>query len=151
MIPPNGTYWSTGITVYWRQVASKTGDESWRSGWGAVLDFYDGGFCSDNPDQGEVSTEGRLSVGAAVPDNAVTRQLRTRYAVADGGSVLGLRAAIDVLVADAQRMGIEFRRPNLYYKGDGTWDDFPAPDGWRELLTAEADRLGWNSPYRKRS
>lgn len=118
----NARYWSTGITVNRRD-----------KGWGADAEFYDDGFCDDNADAGQVSTQGKLN---------------TRYYVADGNEVTGLRAAIDAVKADAERLGIEFRPvaeapPSLYYKGDGEWADYPPPGGWRDMLVAEAERLGW--------
>lgn len=124
MIRKSGTvrYWSTGITV-------NRSDK----GWGADAEFYDDGFCDDNADAAQISTQGKLN---------------TRYYVADGNEVTGLRAAIEAVKADAERLGIEFRGtvgdpPALYYKGDGEWSDYPPPDGWRDLLAAEAARLGW--------
>ncbi len=124
------TYWSTGISLRWREA---TRDGVTRSSWGGSVDYLDDGFVGDdNPDAGKVSTEG---------------ELRTRYTVADGESVTGLRAVVDTLLADAARLGIEFR---------GTLDDRPylmfevedgAPDGWRELLTVEAERIGWTTMH----
>lgn len=135
MISKTGTYWSTGITVHWRENAS--GDGAPTSAWGASLDFLDDGFTNDKPDEAQVSTEGTL---------------RTRYYVRDSEKTSGLSAAVDALLADAARLGISFRivaddGPHLYYKGDGCWEDYPAPDGWRETLAREAARIGWQSAY----
>jgi hypothetical protein len=136
VISKNGTYWSTGITVHWRErVTTRNGAPV--SGWGASLDFFDDGFTNDNADQGEVATEGTL---------------HTRYSVCDGDTTSGLSAAVDALLADAARLGIAFRvvvddRPHLYYKGDGCSEDYPTPDGWRETLAREAARIGWQSAY----
>lgn len=124
-------YWSTGIVVRWN------GPD--RPGWGGHVDFLDDGFvgvAADDADAGRVSTEGRL---------------RTRYFVRDGDTVTGLRVVIDTLLADAARLGITFGgtagQPCLYYDGDSENEQFPPPDGWRELLTAEAERIGWGCPY----
>lgn len=134
MITNKGGYWAVGMTVRWREHSGRRNGVP-HGGWDAWLNFYDGGFCDDEPDQGQVSTEGTL---------------RTRYAVADGETVSGLRAAIDTLIRDAQQLGIEFRRivgpPSLSYHGDGEDKDWPPPAGWRTLLTVEAERLGWEAP-----
>ena len=124
-------YWATGIQVCWLERAGGDGHGS-RSGWSATIDFYDDGFCDDDADAGRVSTEG---------------QLRTRYAVHDGQTVSGLTAAIDALLADAERLGIQFHDRSLYYRKDGEDPDWPAPDGWRALLAAQAERIGWTTPY----
>lgn len=126
-------YWATGITVEFFPSAGCDG------GWAASLNFVDDGFCSDEPSLGIVSTEGTL---------------RTRYFVHSAGSPDGgLPTALDVLIADAARLGITFRRfpdnePMIYYRGDGEDPDHEPPDGWLALLTAEANRLGW-STYRR--
>lgn len=125
MISKSGRYWSTGITV--AQTNSR---------WTASLEYCDDGFGDDDPDAGLVSTEGKL---------------HTRYGVRDGDTRSGLTAAVDALVADAKRLGIDFiatsgtDAPFLYYKGDGEYEDFPPPDGWRETLAAEAQRIGFVS------
>jgi hypothetical protein len=140
MIPASdgSAYISTGITVSYREIAGRK-DGKHCPGWGASLDFQDAGLAGDDDaDTGAVSTEGTLY---------------TRYAVVDGDTRTGLSAAVDALIADAARLGIEFRNaggptPYLYYKGDGEWEDYPPPEGWREILAAEAERIGWTSPYR---
>ena len=123
------TYWSTGISLRWREI---TRNSVTRSAWGGSVDYLDDGFTDDDADAGKVSTEGVL---------------RTRYMVADGKVASGLRVVVDVLLADAARLGIEFR---------GTLDDRPylmfevedgAPDNYRELLIAEAERIGWTTMY----
>jgi hypothetical protein len=123
MISKTGIYWSTGITVH---------QNTDTHGWAASLDYLDDGFVNDDPDAGRVSTEGTL---------------RTRYFVRGTGTTSGLSAAIDALVADAARLGIVFREPSLYYRGDGESEDFPAPEGWRETLAREAARIGWRTIY----
>ena len=128
-------YWTTGISLLWSARANtRNGVQS--SGWSARLEFFDGGFCSDDTDAGSISTEGVL---------------RTRYGVSDGSTKSGLSAAIDTLIADARRLGIQLGSPasgpSLYYEGDGEDRDYPPPTGWRDTLIAEAARIGWHSPY----
>ncbi len=124
MISKDGTgFWATGITVHYSE----------GRGWGGAVEYYDDGFVDDAADTGRIATQG---------------ELRTRYFVKDGETVTGLSAVVDVLLADAERLGIRFRAvaadaPSLYYKGDGEWQDYPAPDGWKALLEAEAQRIGW--------
>lgn len=126
------TYWSTGVSLRWREI---TRDGVTRSAWGGSVDYLDDGFAGDDDaDTGKVSTEG---------------ELRTRYLVTDGKVASGLRAVVDVLLADAARLGIEFRgtlegRPYLMFETEDG-----APDGWRELLIAEAERIGWTTMYKR--
>lgn len=126
MISTSGRYWTTGITVAYQPHSDS---------WGASLDYCDDGFANDDPEKGLVSTEGTLT---------------TRYAVKASETRSGLAIAVDNLLADAKRLGIEFiggadTAPFLYYRGDGEHDDFPPPDGWRENLAAEAERIGFTS------
>lgn len=123
-------YWSTGITL--RRTETSRGP-----GWDGHVEYFDDGFVGDdNADTGAVSTQGKL---------------HTRYSVRDGDTVTGLRAVIDTLIADATRLSIEFGGPSgdpkLYYAGDGEYDAFPPPKGWQGMLAAEAERIGWASPY----
>ena len=124
-------YWSTGITVTWQY--SGSGDY----GWAASLEYLDDGFCNDDADVGRVSTEGTL---------------HTRYAVRQGETADALTVVIDTIKADAERLGIRWGAvtpgATVYYKGDGEDEDFPPPDGWREMVNAQAERLGWQSGYR---
>lgn len=127
MISHTGRYWSTGIIVRWNP----------DRGWSATLPFFDDGFANDRTDSGRVSTEG---------------ELHTRYAVRDGSTANGLTVAVDTLLADAGRLGIELigdpiHGPQLYYWGDGEAKDYPPPAGWREILAAEAERIGWQPAY----
>ena len=120
-------YWATGITVLWQY--SGSGDY----GWSARVEYLDGGFCNDDADKGQVSTEGIL---------------HTRYAVRDGKTADALTVVIDTIKADAERLGVRWpapgqSKPHVYYKGDGEDEDYPPPDGWRELVDAQAARLGW--------
>lgn len=125
MISTDSGYWSTGITV------------SHNNGkWSASVNFLDDGFANDDPDAGAISTEGAL---------------HTRYFVTDGENIDGLTAAIDTVKADAERLGITWRRdvmsPGVYMRGDAEDPDWPAPAGWRELVNAQSERLGWTPIY----
>ena len=117
-------WWSTGITVAWAY--SGMG----QYGWTARAGYYDAGFCSDDADAGQVSTEGRLA---------------TRYAVRNGKTADTLTVVLDVMIADAARLGIVWRDPHLYYEGDGEDEEYPPPEGWRETLREQARRLGWQT------
>jgi len=135
MITTSGRYWATGITVTHQPFAGRTDGEP-HSGWGASLDYCDDGFADDDPEKGFVSTEGTL---------------HTRYAVRDSTTRSGLSIAVDNLLADAKRLGIQFNpcspdsAPFLYYRGDGENSEFPPPDGWRQTLATEAARIGFVS------
>jgi hypothetical protein len=115
-----GEYWATGITL--KHVID---------GWTGSIAFLDDGFVSDSPAEGILSTEGSL---------------HTRYVVrADHETAL--TAIVDVLLRDAERLGIAWRYRHLYYHGDGEDPDQPPPDGWRQLLAAECARIGWDNVY----
>lgn len=136
MISKTGRYWSTGITVTYSPIAERIHDEAY-PGWNASLDYCDDGFADNDPDKGQVSTEGTL---------------HTRYPVRDSKVRSGLSIALDTLIADAERLGIKFigtagPKPYLYYQGDGEDSSYPPPDGWRGMLAAEAERLGWATAY----
>ncbi len=101
------------------------GDKYWTTGitvkfldtnrWKASVDFFDDGFCDD------AATQGTLS---------------TRYFVELG-------QALDTLIADVDRLGIEWRMKALYAFGDGNDAEWPMPAGWREMFEAQAERLGF--------
>jgi hypothetical protein len=114
-------YWSTGITV--THVAGGTGgpasDPQPRE-WGAKAEFFDDGFCQT------ASTEG---------------ELRTRYTVGT------LSEAVDLVRVDAERLGVVWKEPTIYMKGDGEDEEFPPPHGWKQLLADECQRLGWRDTY----
>lgn len=135
MISKSGRYWSTGITVTYAPFAERINGEPY-GGWHATVEYSDDGFVDNDPETGQVSTEGRLY---------------TRYPVRNAKIRLGLSIAIDTLIADAERLGIDFttlpghRGPQILYDGDGENAAHPAPDDFREILGAEADRLGWSS------
>lgn len=128
------SYWATGITLTWHPDIPADYQGARTTGWSGKLDYFDDGWAGDdNPDRGRIATEGTL---------------RTRYRVADSQQT-ALAAVIDTLIADAQRLGIQLGTsadgPRLYVPGDGEWDDHPLPDDWRNLLAAEAQRIGWKT------
>lgn len=128
MIPTDSEYWSTGIVLTWQPERPGHAEA-----WSAHLDYLDEGFLDDEPAAGRISTEGTL---------------RTRYPVEDVDGVNVLAVVLDVLIADAERLGIVWRNsvdgwPMLYYRGDGEDDDYPPPAGYRELLREQAERVGW--------
>lgn len=96
--------------------------------WSLLMDFMDGGWC----DAG--STEG---------------QLRLRYMVKTDD----LSEGLDTLIADAVRLGIEFKAtpdsagPTLYVPGDGEHDCEVYHRDWRKILSKQAKRLGWRDVY----
>lgn len=135
-------YWSVGITVYAREARSVNSEGvPGALAWGGHLKFYDGGWAGDdNAATGVVVTEGRLT---------------TRYHVdpapGDHGPT-ALTAVIDALLADATKLGIDFHlsealAPAVSYEGDGEWENYPPPAGWREMLREQNKRLGWDNPY----
>lgn len=91
------------------------------------MDFQDAGFCDTR------STEGTLA---------------TRYMIGD----MELTAVLDMLIKDAERLGISFGlsglRPALYAKQDGEDGEEFYPTDWRNQLAREADRIGWECNYR---
>lgn len=119
-------YWATGIEV-WRTYSGMGQD-----GWCAEVAYYDDGFCNDEPGTTAISTEGSL---------------RTRYAVRDAeDGRSSLSYVIDVIKADAERLGIRWLAvgaggPTLYYN-----PEFDRPEGWPELVAAESARIGWPAP-----
>lgn len=114
-------YWSTGITV--RFSGGK---------WSASADYLDNGFCDDSAEHERVSTQGKL---------------HTRYYLRDGETKDALTVAIDIVKADAERLGITWTNPHVYMDGDGEWDDREYPSGWRRLVDDQAKRLGWEPLY----
>lgn len=130
------SYWSVGITVRAREARNGAG-----LAWGGELKFYDAGWVGDDDAAtGKVSTEGTL---------------HTRYHVdpapGDDGRT-ALTAVINALIADAAKLGITFRvsdpvGPSVNYEGDGEWEDYPPPAGWREMLAEQNKRLGWDQTY----
>ncbi len=105
------------------------GDKYWTTGitvshffgnrWQALVEFFDDGFCQDESTQGT---------------------LRTRY-------YGDLAHAIDTVIADADRLGIQWKDRRLYSIGDGEDYESPMPEGWKLLLKAQAERVGFEFPY----
>lgn len=118
-------YWSSGILL-----SHLEGDDPY---WHGTAGFYDDGFADDDPAAGRISTHG---------------ELRTHYFVRARNHQESLRLVIDTLRTDAEALGIEFRDPYLYAAGDGEDPAHPMPEGWRDLLREQADRVGWRLPYR---
>lgn len=115
-------WWSTGIIVEYRYAG---GGEH---GWTAKAEYCDDGFVDDIPGTDHIATQGVLT---------------TRYAVGDHDAGSSLAAVIDVVRADAERLGITWKWPTLYYRGDGTDIEHPPPEGWRDMLKEQARRIGW--------
>ena len=75
--------------------------------------------------------------------DATEGRLRVCYQVDD------LTRAIDTLKADAERIGITWKDPTIYYPGDGEWEDVEYPPDWREITVVQSERLGWRAVYGK--
>lgn len=122
MIGPN--YWTTGIKMR-RYDSSHNGE-----GWSAALEFLDDGFCSDQPRAGVISTEGTLHTRYFVHSEDMTA---TECAV----------AAAKALVADAERLGIEFKSRHVYLDREN-WvtedDEYGSPHD-EEVLAAVAQAI----------
>lgn len=121
-------YWSTGIHLTW---------DSHHQAWAAKAEYFDDGWIGDDdPDVGQICTQGTLS---------------TRYAVHDGKTVTGLAAIIDAILDDAAGLGVTFigsldREPWLFCTGvDENDDSFPELPGGLELLVEQAKRIGWRT------
>lgn len=144
MISKSGHYWSTGITVTWSPRARTINGQA-HPGWKASAAFLDDGFANDDVAAGKISTQGHLETRYFVTDTDIpSTHLRP------GENLSGLTAAVDALITDAERLGIDFKiwsdqQPTLYYKGDGEDADYPAPEGWRDMLKVEAERIGWGT------
>jgi hypothetical protein len=99
-------------------------DGEWR--WTVRLEFYDDGFAQDG------STEGTLTV---------------RYVTTD------LDAAIDLLKADAEKLGIRWvsaergvpLHPNVALSGN---EEDPKLEWVKSIADAQSERLGWTSIYK---
>lgn len=105
-----------------------------RDQWHAEATFCDDGFCDMQSSEGVI---------------------RCRY-------VGPLSQVVDVVKADAERLGIHWSDPSMstdesrhfgtatiFYRGDGEHTDIPpAPFNWRDRVNAEATRLGWRIAYR---
>jgi hypothetical protein len=134
MIKKSTTWWSTGITIRYLPDAIERHGRSY-DGWSATAKFYDSGFVSDDTDTGSISTQGELG---------------TRYFIRDGETVDGLTAAIDVILADAKKIDIQWGQgcpPTLYYEGDGEDPEWPPPPNWKRIIRDQCTRLGWDCLY----
>jgi hypothetical protein len=95
-------------------------------GWWAKVEYEDFGHC----DRGSVAGS-----------------IATKYAD-------DIRYSINTIKADAEKLTIEFVEtfpgpgPCLFYLQDGDSNDYPPPDGWRDLLEDEARRIGFHSIYK---
>lgn len=63
-----------------------------------------------------------------------------------------LSKVIDRILALAESMGVTFPReggvePHIYVEGDGENLDVALPEDWREIVSKECMRLGWQSCY----
>ena len=85
--------------------------------WSAEVSFHDEGFCNND------STEGVV---------------RTRYLID------GLSKAIDLVIKDAKRLGIQFVQTPAIYIGIPEMDIDKAT---ADILGVECARLGWKNPY----
>jgi hypothetical protein len=115
-------YWAIGIEVTYHEgrTASENG-RRYEVPWSAKAQFFDNGFCETG------STEGVL---------------HTRYTVPT------LSDAIDLVKADVESLGITWVSTcTIYMTEDGEDEEHPPPEGWRELLAAECERIGWRSAY----
>lgn len=88
--------------------------------WAASVAFFDDGFCETGATEGDV---------------------RTRYTLPH------LTDAIDLVKNDAERLGITWKFPVLYVRGDGEDPSVVLAPDWRTRLAAECERLGWKCPY----
>jgi len=108
-----------------------TGITVWEIGrdkWHAEARFFDDGFAELGSSEGVI---------------------RTRY-------VGPLARVVDIVKADAERMGIRWSNPAhhapcIYYEGDGENPAHPAPQGWRTRISAECERLGWCNIYKEQA
>lgn len=124
-------YWSTGITVAYYESGNG------KSGWTADVDFLDESHRADFPGTTIISTRGSLRTSNMVMNIP--------------GIPSSLASVIDVIKADAERLGITWKSPAIYYKGDGVVEDIndlDAPEGWLQMLPEQAQRLGWASGRR---
>jgi len=92
------------------------------------------------PDRGKW----RASAGwrRVTADQIMEGEVRTRYACEHQAE------AIDALVATLGDLGISLLTPGMPYtalfiEGDGVDPDVDYPEGWQEVLDAEAKRRGW--------
>jgi len=109
--------WSVGITLKFGYAGGGL------YGWWAWVDF-------------ENSAE-------PVTDGCMSGRVSTKYGI-------DICKAIDQVLELCSQIGVEFIEhadclPAVYYLQDGDSKDYPPPEGWREILKAQADRIGWNT------
>lgn len=113
--------YSTHVTVWFGCGGTRLGRD-W-DGWWAKLQWTDGNYSDGNgPVEGEIHTS---------------------YAQPT------LQQAINRIVGYADRLGVCLYRDAdnwcLCYSQDGDDRDYPPPEGWLDMLAAEAARRGWSS------
>ncbi|MFD7521410.1 hypothetical protein [Paenibacillus chitinolyticus] len=97
----------------------RSGKEDITQGWRAKLCWADGAFLEDHTIEGEIIN---------------------RYFVQEIGK------AIDYVLEVATQFNLPiWKEFALWYSEDGADNDYPPPDGWTELLAAEAHKRGWRS------
>lgn len=70
--------------------------------------------------------------------------LNTRGLVLDDGEIgSSLGAVLDMLKADAERIGVTWADPHVCYEGGPERAAFFLRDDWQEIVGREAKRLGW--------
>jgi hypothetical protein len=58
-----------------------------------------------------------------------------------------LAASIDLLIADAKRLGIEFKWPTFYVPQDGEGKGVPYHPEWKRIVAEQCKRLEWRNCY----
>lgn len=120
-------HWATGIIVDYQE-----------GKWSSHVEYLDDGFADYDLHSGRISTEGRIG---------------TRYGVRDSDHHDALTVVIDVMKADAERLGIEWRKtiggPYIFAAFETAAENYPDryPDGWQRLLNEQSRRIGFNAFY----
>lgn len=96
--------------------------------WNAKVEFFDNGICEDG------STRGVLS---------------SRYYESN------LDKVIDIIKADAEKLGIEFKvidglSPYIFMEGDGEIKGKNYPENWKKIINDQAIRIGWKPVYKQK-
>lgn len=89
-------------------------------GWWARVDWLDGKHCEDGAMRGRINTEYASDLGASID---YVMQIIERFEI-----------------SSIESMGIA-----LFYEGDGENSNHPPPEGWKEILRAEAEKRGWKT------
>ena len=103
------------------------------NGWSVSAKFIDAGFASDDVKSGHISTEG---------------ELHTRYMVRNADGISGIKVAVEVLLADLNRMGITavYDLPGSVLGGAINIKrrrGYPIPVSEKIAIFDLADSLGW--------